>query len=881
MASVKAAVAVHETMQRQGPVHVVMSGGTPPPPLPPAATADRVKADLIDAAIIFGGAWLIGQMVWVSAWTSWRFPLPFGSQNTTLIPWLPLLVATLYWFTEVAGGRSPGKRIAGVRIVTAEGGKPGFVMLKKRWMIKIGVFSGTMFLCMVLWQIQMGSPMRNEPWLLNRLVFLVGAGIQAAVLLSLLGMRGLHDRVSGCAVARFDAAAATHPAWNAEGLHIKQLILKTPRLLLQFVKSASGIFDAQGKFSWKALYLYPVRMIKSKTRTFLQGAALGMIIHFSTVGLSGGYNDVAKFPTMLMVPTLSKSAPSSTLFFPVATALWGTVASMLGFIIGVMRGGSEKKRGTQPALPGAGMVAGVLAFWACEDLLADDSGLSEWGADPSRFAAEGGLNLVGQSAVVGTATGVGNALGQTAGEAVGGGLLPDEGPPGEGWVVKDGDGKEHFFPTEDAANKYWQSLTDKQRQEEKNTWIAQRQTDLKAALDMKANLEAAQRGYGNAGFDTSEHNQQIKDLDNRITELKATLAKEGAGLDYTPEKHDPIGPGKEFVEAVKTNEELKEDGRRLNDQLEREKAVVREELTKEQQRLEKESETANSELNSPIGVVEDIVTETVDDGVGLIKDGAAGIAGAVKDLRGEHGIEIVVDTVKGISKDLEEVGETAIDLAVKLGNAEIEAGKGVLEAIGDVVTHPIDIGLETAVTTIQDIGELEVKLGNAEIEAATEIYETGKDIVQHPGIYAEASLVTAMNTTTEVKDLSTKTAKVIVEHARDHEKRNAFLKNVSGYNNFANAMDPAKPLGERLAHSTVGTIKVYATIHGLAPGTVRAAAGQTIAKIGAHAAAENIEPVVEKAKEFNHVLKAMGIDTGDTKNLGRIAELYRKFNPIS
>ena len=120
----------------------MLGGGTPPPALPPASLADRVKADLIDAGLIYAGAWLIGHMIWESAWSGWRYPLPFGGQTTTLLPWLPLLVAALYWFTEVVGGRSPGKRLAGVRVVTAEGGKPGFVMLKKRWMIKIGVFTG-------------------------------------------------------------------------------------------------------------------------------------------------------------------------------------------------------------------------------------------------------------------------------------------------------------------------------------------------------------------------------------------------------------------------------------------------------------------------------------------------------------------------------------------------------------------------------------------------------------------------------------------------------------------------------------------------------------------------------------------------------------------
>lgn len=488
--------------------------------------ADRVKAALIDAAFIFVGAWLIGHLVWVSAWTSWRFPLPFGGQNTTLIPWLPLLVAALYWFTEVAGGRSPGKRIAGVRIVTVEGGKPGFVMLKKRWMIKIGIFAGAMFLCMVLWQIQMGSPARNEPWLLNRLVFLFGSGIQAAVMLSLLGMRGLHDRVSGCAVARFDAAAAMHPAWNAGELHIKQLILKTPRLLLQFVKGATGIFDAQGKFSWKALCLYPVRMIKSKTRTFLQGAALGMIIHFSTVGLSGGYNDVAQFPTMLLVPTLSRSAPSSTFFFPVATALWGAVASMLGFIIGVLRGGSEKKSSTPPALPGAGMVAGALALWLGEDLLADDSGLPEWGADPSRFAAEGGLNLVGQSAVVGTATGVGTAVGQTAGEVVGLDRLPDE-----GWMVKDDDGNPHYFQSQSEANAYWQSLVNAE-----NT--RQTQNDYKNTIEQIGFIQSVRDGLKASGRDTTDQDREIDRLNRERDRLNKTLSDQGASISYTARERD-------------------------------------------------------------------------------------------------------------------------------------------------------------------------------------------------------------------------------------------------------------------------------------------------------------------------------------------------------
>ncbi|WP_395715648.1 RDD family protein [Prosthecobacter sp.] len=538
-----------------GPVHVVLGGGTPPPALPPASLADRVKADLIDAGLIYAGAWLIGHMIWESAWSGWRYPLPFGGQTTTLLPWLPLLVAALYWFTEVVGGRSPGKRLAGVRVVTAEGGKPGFVMLKKRWMIKIGVFTGAMFLCMVLWQIQLGSPMRNEPWLLNRLVFLLGGGIQVMVLLSALGMRGLHDRVSGCTVARFDAAAAHHPAWTAGELHAKELLRKAPRLLLQFVKSASGIFDEKGRFSFKQLLLYPVRMIKSKTQAFLQGAALGMIIHFSTVGLSGGYNDVAEFPTMLMVPTLSKSAPSSTFFFPVATALWGSVASMFGFILGVLRGGSTRRGNTPPALPGTGIAAGLLAFWACDDLLADDSGLSEWGADPSRFAAEGGLNLVGQSTVVGTATGVGNAIGQTAGETVGQGLAPGEGKEGEGWMVQDTDGKEHFFPNEADAYKYWQTQMDKLQQETEKENTRLKQDDYKNTVEQIGFIQSIRDGLKASGRDCSEQDREIERLSKERDRINRELSEKGATVDYTARQRDIWRPDPVLEQMVQQHKQ--------------------------------------------------------------------------------------------------------------------------------------------------------------------------------------------------------------------------------------------------------------------------------------------------------------------------------------
>jgi hypothetical protein len=289
-------------------------------------------------------------------------------------------------------------------------------------------------------------------------------------------------------------------------------------------------------------------MIKSKTQAFLQGAALGLIIHFSTVGLSGGYHDVARFPTMLLVPTLTQTAPASTFFFPVATALWGAVASMFGFIIGVLRGGNTKKGKAPPPLPGAGVAAGVLAFLVCEDLLADDSGLSEWGADPSRFAAEGGVNLVSQSAVVGTATGVGNALGQTAGETVGDTLAEGEGKPGEGWMVKDDDGNEHYFPTQEAANKYWQSLVNAE-----NT--RQTQNDYKNTVEQIGFVQSIRDGLKASGRDTTEQDREIERLTRERDRLNKTLGDQGASISYTARDRDIWRPDPGLEALVKKQKE--------------------------------------------------------------------------------------------------------------------------------------------------------------------------------------------------------------------------------------------------------------------------------------------------------------------------------------
>ena len=93
----------------------------------------------------------------------------------------------------------------------------------------------------------------------------------------------------------------------------------------------------------------------------------------------------------------------------------------------------------------------------------------------------------------------------------------------------------------------------------KDQWIQSRQDDLKAAAEEKAHLEAVKRGADGAGFDTSEHQKRLEDLNQRISDLHGQLGKEGADISYTAADRGVIAPGKEFVEApekMKQQEQL-------------------------------------------------------------------------------------------------------------------------------------------------------------------------------------------------------------------------------------------------------------------------------------------------------------------------------------
>ncbi len=89
----------------------------------------------------------------------------------------------------------------------------------------------------------------------------------------------------------------------------------------------------------------------------------------------------------------------------------------------------------------------------------------------------------------------------------------------------------------------------KEAADRKAQWISDRQEDLKAAAEEKAHLEAVIRGAQQGGFDTSEHQTRLNQLNERLGQLHGQLGKEGADIDYTARDRGTISVGKEFAEA--------------------------------------------------------------------------------------------------------------------------------------------------------------------------------------------------------------------------------------------------------------------------------------------------------------------------------------------
>lgn len=187
-----------------------------------------------------------------------------------------------------------------------------------------------------------------------------------------------------------------------------------------YIKRSSGVFDADGRFSWAGVFALAFRLIKARTVAFLRGAVTGLVSHFLLVALQEGFKDV-RFPLTLVIPVFDVLRPSGpgAAMFSFATTVWGIASTVISFALARRRAAARASAASWlPWIAGAGaMLLGSGDAWA------DDGGWSEWSRGQN-FWRSGGAALLGESCIVGGVTGLGAALGEAAADSGEGGGEP-------------------------------------------------------------------------------------------------------------------------------------------------------------------------------------------------------------------------------------------------------------------------------------------------------------------------------------------------------------------------------------------------------------------------------------------------------------------------
>ena len=88
-------------------------------------------------------------------------------------------------------------------------------------------------------------------------------------------------------------------------------------------------------------------------------------------------------------------------------------------------------------------------------------------------------------------------------------------------------------------------------------WIRQREEDLKQVRENSAFIAATAAGAKQAGFDTAEHDQRLRDLQTRDRELSRQITASGGDTGYRANQRDVIPVGEGFKEAIRLAEEQK------------------------------------------------------------------------------------------------------------------------------------------------------------------------------------------------------------------------------------------------------------------------------------------------------------------------------------
>ncbi len=400
---------------------------------PPVTFKERVTALAIDAAflyvlhqafvLIFGiRAFNSMNPAYRSTWLTWLVPM-----STVL--WMPGLLLSLYHFSEVAFGWTPGKRLMRLMVRSSDGSRAMPGQLMRRWVMKAGLLSLATLIEPFLVLLQQS----HKPAL--ALGKLSGASVLVYLPMLLLTVLSIWRLFTGGQKAQWDSLAGTVVMRGPSEEEIKARPELAPRLdfkgfFIALGSEMKGVLkgictDADGKFSLGALFGFIFRAIKRRIVVFIIVALSTSLFHYLAIVLSEGppsvYNGASRLPWLLPIYEYKDRSGNvvthgSVLGYTWSTLLYTSVSFVIAYAIARnKRGASVMNFARAGAGSLVGWVVGFFAFKLGADLFANDMGLAEAGGNPLGNSTSNPANLAGNGAGPGIGAGLGGATGTEAG----------------------------------------------------------------------------------------------------------------------------------------------------------------------------------------------------------------------------------------------------------------------------------------------------------------------------------------------------------------------------------------------------------------------------------------------------------------------------------
>ena len=220
--------------------------------------------------------------------------------------------------------------------------------------------------------------------------------------------------------------------------------------------------------------------------------------------------------------------------------------------------------------------------------------------------------------------------------------------------------------------------------EKQAAWVKQREEDLRQVREQKSYIAATAAGARQGGFNTTEHDRQMADLERRERELTRQIQDAGGDSSYVAKERETIKVGEGFNEA-----------NRIAQEFARQQAIAAARARLEE--LEKARQQAERDYNKNVrdGFIQN-VRKDISDIPGQLKEAA------------KSGLRTIGTVVHDVGKVLtdkeswkEAIGQTLKDLAGSplrsarkvagfYGEVASTAAKTAVAVVVNTVTHPIE-----------------------------------------------------------------------------------------------------------------------------------------------------------------------------------------------